>query len=225
MGLKLFHITEYAQSVFLSPESQREATHPWVVLLVASVWLSLVGNWALWRALFKLPEFATSTPWGLLITLALLVMCAISLLLTVLNWHFTLKPAITLLLLLAAFNTHLLLTQDGFLDRSLIQRMTQDPQSVLRSMGSWRLFFTVSVLGAAPAIWLWRMSIRRVTFMPNVVQNIGFLGLLGAVLCGLWLVERNVLAALMESQPRLAELINPFNTLGSLAQGLKGSAQ
>lgn len=222
MGLKLFHITEYAQSVFLSPESQRDATHPWVILLVSSLWLNLVGNWALWRALFTLPEFSATTPWGLVITLALMVTCAISLLLAVLNWHITLKPAIMLLLFLAAFNTYLLLTQDGFVDNRLLQRMAQDPQEVLRAVGSWRLFFTESVLGAAPAIWLWRTAIRRVTFMPNLVQNVSFILLLGAVLGGLWLIERHALTALFENQPQLAELISPFNTLGSLAQNLKG---
>lgn len=222
MGLKLFHITEYAQSVFLSPESQRDATHPWVILLVSSLWLSLVGNWALWRTLFKLPEFSAATPWGLVITLALMVTCAISLLLAVLNWRITLKPAITLLLFLAAFNTYLLLTQDGFVDSRLLQRTAQDPQEVLRAVGSWRLFFTVSVLGAAPAIWLWRTAIRRVIFMPNLIQNVSFIVLLATVLGGLWLFERQALTALLESQPQLAELITPFNTLGSLAQGLKG---
>jgi lipid A ethanolaminephosphotransferase len=174
MGLKLFHITEYAESMFLSPESQREAIHPWVVLLVSGLWLTLVGNWGLWRALVKLPEFSTASPWGLLITLALMVMCVIGLLLAVMNWHFTLKPALTLVLLLAAFNTHLLMTQNGFLDSPLIQRMAQDPQAVLRSLRSWSLFFTVIVLGVAPSIWLWRTSIRRVSFMPNLVQRACF---------------------------------------------------
>ncbi len=225
MGLKLFHITEYAQSVFLSPESQREAIHPWVVLLASGLWLALVGNWVLWRALLKLSEFASATPWGLFITLALMVVCAISLILAMLNWHFTLKPTITLLLFIAAFNTYLLLTQDSFLDSHLLQRMAQEPQNVLRDLSSWRLFFTVSILGAAPTIWLWRTSIRRVSLMPNLVQNISFILLLSAMLGGLWLGERNALTSLQESQPQLARLINPFNTLLGLLQSLKDSTQ
>ncbi len=216
MGLKLFHITEYAQSVFLSPESQREATHPGVVLLVASAWLSLVGNWALWRALFTLPAFSAATPWGLFITLGLVVACLIGLILTALNWHFTLKPALTLVLLLAALNTHLLLTQDGFVDSPLLQRLAQDPQEVLRAVGSWRLFFTLTVLGAAPALWLWRTSIRRITLLPNLVQNMGLILLLSAVLFGLWLSQRQALTSLLASQPRFFEWINPLNTLLSL---------
>lgn len=225
MGLKLFHITEYAQSVFLSPESQREAIHPWVVLLASGLWLALVGNWVLWRALLKLSEFASATPWGLVITLALMVVCAISLILAMLNWHFTFKPTITLLLFIAAFNTYLLLTQDSFLDSHLLQRMAQEPQYVLRDLSSWRLFFTVSILGAAPTIWLWRTSIRRVSLMPNLVQNISFILLLSAMLGGLWLGERNALTSLHESQPQLARLINPFNTLLGLLQSLKDSTQ
>ena len=225
MGLKLFHITEYAQSVFLSPESQREAIHPWVVLLASGLWLAFVGNWALWRTLLKLPEFANATPWGLFITLALMVVCAMSILLALLNWHFTLKPTITLLLFIAAFNTYLLLTQDTFLDSQLLRRMAQEPQTVLPDLSSWRLFFTVSILGVGPSIWLWRTSIRRVTLMPNLVQNISFILLLVAVLVSLWLIERHALASLQESQPQLAGLITPFNSLLSLIQALKGSAQ
>lgn len=219
MGLKLFHITEYAQSVFLSPQSQREARPAWLVLLVSGLWLSLVGNWALWRFLVKLPEFSNATPWPMLITLALMLMCAINLLLAVLNWHFTLKPTITLLLLLAAFNTHLLLTQDGFVDSHLLQRLMHEPQALLRDLSSWRLFFTIGVLGAAPAIWLWRTSVRRTTLMPNLIQNMVLMVLLGLALWGLWHVGHKDLLALMESQPRLAELVNPFNTLWSLVQG------
>jgi lipid A ethanolaminephosphotransferase len=221
MGLRLFHITEYAQSVFLSPESQREATPAWVVLLASGLWLALVGNGALWLALFKLPAFSTATPWGLIVTLALMVMCAISMLLCVLNWHFTLKPAITLALLLAAFNTHGLLTQNGFLDSHLIQRMANEPQEVLLRLRSWGLFFTLIVIGAAPALWLWRTSIRRVTLVPNLMQNIIFILLLGLVLLGLWLVDGNALSALVQSQPELAELVTPINTFRSLTNTLR----
>jgi glucan phosphoethanolaminetransferase (alkaline phosphatase superfamily) len=81
---------------------------------------------------------------------------------------------------------------------------------------------TLTVLGFAPALWLWRTSIRRFTLLPNLVQNVSFILLLGILLAGLELVERTALTSLIKSQAQLAELINPFNTLWSLTQGLKG---
>lgn len=226
MRLRLFHITEYAQSQFLSPETQRQSSHPWVILLVSSLWLAIPGNWVLWRTVLNLPGHSIGDqPWFLVVSLALMLTCAIGLLLCVVNWHLTLKPVITLMLLMAAFNTEGMLMQDKLLDASLLGNVLQDPSVHLRAVLSWRLFTSLMLLCVVPAVWLWRTPVRRFTLMPNLIQNIFFALIVGVLLLGLWLANHHDLTALMQSQPKLGTLINPFNTLWSLAQGLKGSAQ
>jgi lipid A ethanolaminephosphotransferase len=226
MRLRLFHITEYAQSQFLSPETQRQSSHPWVILLVSSLWLALPGNWVLWRTLLNLPGHSIGAqPWFLIVSLALMLTCAIGLMLCVVNWHFTLKPVITLMLLMAGFNTEGVLPQDKLLDASLLSHVLQDPSIQWRALLSWRLFTSLLLLCVVPAIWLWRTPVRRFTLMPNLMQNIFFALIVGVLLLGLWFANQQALSALVQSQPTLSALINPFNTLWSLAQGLKGSAQ
>jgi lipid A ethanolaminephosphotransferase len=226
MRLRLFHITEYAQSQFLSPETQRQSSHPWVILLVSSLWLAIPGNWVLWHTLLNLPGHSIGDkPWFLIVSLALMLTFAISLLLCVVNWHLTLKPVITLMLLLAAINTEGMLTQDKLLDANLLSQVLQAPSAQVRAIFNWRFFTILMLLCVAPAIWLWRTAVRRFTLVPNLIQNIFFALIVSGLLIGLWLANQHDLTALMQNQPKLGALINPFNTLQSLTQTLMGQPQ
>ncbi len=226
MGLKLFHITEFAESLWISPASQREASHPWVVILLASLWLAIPGNWVLWRSLSSPPGNAAPLPWWpFLVTLPLLMTCSIGFLLSFFNWRWTLKPVIILLLLFAALNTHLQLTQDRFVDASLIQRVRQDPVGQLHSLLSWQLFFTLSLLTIAPTVWLCRKPMRRAPLLSNLTQNIVLLLVMGSVLLGLWLANQKELSSLSHSHPQFRAWLNPFNSIHPLTNLLMSPAQ
>ena len=96
MSLRLFHVTEFAQSM-LSPADQREARHPAQLLLLASLWLALAGNLPLWRELARLPMDFGSLLWiGL--CFGLLTTAALGVLLSLLNWSWLLKISVMPLL-------------------------------------------------------------------------------------------------------------------------------
>lgn len=216
MTLKLFHITEFAESAYLSPETQREAIHPVMVVCLASLWLTLACNVPLWRELSLLSQ-ETTQRWWLGLRLALLLGSALTALLSLLCWRRTFKPATLLLLLLAGLNLPLMLEQASFLDLSA---GPSNWGTQLRHAFSWQLAGWFLALGLLPALWLWRLPIRRVPLLANLRQNSVLLALSCAVFAGTWWFSAQDVSALMDGQPQLARRLNPISSFQPQASEL-----
>lgn len=214
MGLRLFHITEFAQSM-LSPAAQREARHPALLLLLASLWLALAGNLPLWRELWRLPMSTGSLLW-ISLCFVLLTAAALGALFSLLNWSWLLRPVITLLLWLVACNTVLLWAGHSYLQAGMLPSGWRPVLAQLRAVPLWELLLAFGLLALLPTVLLWTSSLRRIALTHRVPQNllllVSFLVLLGLV----WFVGRSALLPLLQDQPRWLELLTPFNTLLSL---------
>lgn len=213
MSVRLFHVTEFAESAFLSPQVQREACHPFLLILMASVWLAAATNLPLWFTLMRDAGGNTATPWWLapgLLLLMTLVLCAG---LGLLAWRWTLKPALVLLLLLAAVNTHLLLKHGLYFDAAALARLSQASWPEVRAFVGWQFLATVLILGVLPAVLAWRLPVRRRTPWQNLWQNAVFLLAIGGLLLGWWRLATPELFDFAGSQQAR---LNPFNSLFSL---------
>lgn len=214
MALRLFHITEFAQSM-LSPAAQREARHPVRVLVLAAVWLALAGNLPLWRALASLPGSALQLL-GLGLCLALLLSCLLAALLALLNWPGPLRPLVTALLALAGFNTLALLAGQPALHAATALPQLLSLPALLRALGSGSSALVLGLLLALPALWLWSRRLRRQPLWQRLAQNL----LLAAASLGiaalLWWLGQTALLPLLQDQPRWLALLTPLNTLLSL---------
>jgi lipid A ethanolaminephosphotransferase len=220
MSLRLFHITEFAESRLLSPASQRNAVHPYVVVLLFSLWMASVCNLPLWQALLRLSDSDSGKVWWIGIGLALMMASALVMLLSLLTWHRVLKISLTLLLMLVALNAYFMLTQHVFIDASMIMRIVRNPGTQLRALLNWQFLLIVSLLGVLPAVVLWRMPLRRTPLMQNLAQNLAVFVGACLVLAGLWLYTHQTVASLISNQPQLRQLFNPFNTLQTPVQRL-----
>ena len=214
MSLRLFHITEFADSM-LTPAAQREARHPALLLLLASLWLALAGNFPLWRELTRLPMDLGSLVWiGL--CFALLTTAALGLLLSLLNWPWLLKAVITVLLWLTALNTLLLWAGQAYLNTGLLAQGLPAVLGPLKAQPIWQLVLVFGLLALAPSIWLWQLALRRVALPTRLPQNLLLALLCTCVLAAVWFAGRSALLPLLQEQPRWLELLSPFNTLLSL---------
>lgn len=214
MGLRLFHITEFAQSM-LSPAAQRTSRHPAQLLLLASLWLAVAGNLPLWRELWRLPVDGGPLLWiGL--CFALLTTALLGVLLSLLNWPGVLRSLITVLLWLAALNSLLLWSGHAALQLNW-QPASWKPVIVqLHAISIWHHLLVFGLLALAPSWWLWQVRLRRVALMQRLPQNVLALVLFTALLALVWFGGRDALLPLLQDQPRWLELLNPFNTLLSL---------
>ena len=212
MGLRLFHITEFAQSM-LSPSAQRESRHPALLLLLASLWLAVAGNLPLWRELVRLPMDGGQLLWVAL-CFGLLTTAVLGMLLSVLNWPWLLKLVITGLLWLGALNTVLLWA--GHAPLRLSPGTWPPLLAQVRALPLWQSLLVAGLLALAPSLWLWSVRLRRVALLHRVPQNLVMLALFALVLAGIWFSGRAALLPLLQDQPRWLELLSPFNTLLSL---------
>jgi lipid A ethanolaminephosphotransferase len=217
MAVRLFHLTEFAESALLTPQAQREATHPFILLLAIGTWLATATNLPLWFALLRETMPEAGRPWWLgagLVVLGAVALCAG---LTLVAWRWTLKPVLISLLLLAALNTHLMLKHGMYLDAAAITRALKAHWPEVRTFVSWQLVATVTILGVLPAMLVWRQPLRRRTPQQVLRQNLLLLGLLGGLLFAWWHLATPELFHYVDGH---RSLLNPFNSLLSLGSAL-----
>ena len=219
MTVKLFHLTEFAESL-LSPETQRQASHPFLLMLIANFWLAGVCNFLFWREFFRLPDLSLWQTTWLGLCLLLMMVAALSAFMSLLNWRGVLKTVIVLLLLLAAFNVHLQAGRNPFVNVATLSQPLSDTYAALRAGWSMQAFLTVMALAVVPAIWFVKTPVRRIAVPGTLVQNFLFCMASLIVLAGLWLTSVKQIQPLMKSQPQLQQFINPFNSLWSFGQAL-----
>lgn len=213
MGLRLFHVTEFAQSA-LTPTAQREAIHPSRLLLLGSLWLALAGNLPLWRELSRQPMDLGQLLW-IGICIALLSAGALAALLTLVNWPWLLKLSLTGLWWLAVLNTAMLWNTVAANPSALLQPGWRSALAQLLQASHW-YWFAFGVLALLPALLMWRAPLRRVAMAHVLPQNILTLLLCSSFVVLVWFAGRQSLLPLLQDQPRWLELLNPFNTLLNL---------
>ena len=165
--VKLFHVTEFAESVFQSPLSHRTAIHPlWIMLLVA-LWVATVGHWPLWLTLAGQAQVGAASLSMLAILAAQLALGAL-LWLAPFGWRWTLKYAMTLMLFWSALGSCAM-----WLQRAAGESVAVSPGGLLQfllnsdnwaRLQSWPCVLTLLLLAALPAALLWRGRIRRIPF-------------------------------------------------------------
>ncbi len=216
MGLKLFHESEFAQS-HLTPEHQRGAPHPAVLVVALALWVATAGNVALWGQLLALPDLASGHKlWLALDMLAILAACC-GALLGLLCWRWTFKPTATALLLLCAWGADVMLLSPGPVDGALLARALDAPLQAWAANGLLPGTALLLVLGVAPVVWLWRTRVRRLPLRRAARHN----GVLLAVCAAVFLFASLVFHQLPEHQ-LLRELLNPMSLVGGLAHGPPG---
>jgi lipid A ethanolaminephosphotransferase len=169
MSLKLFRSTGY--SSILSAGETRVAMHPGWVILFTSVWAGFASNQALWRELS-----APSGRGGLVNALAVgtFMAAAGAVVLSLLGWHKTLKPAATLVLFVTALAAATSVPLDG--GSFSLSRL------VLPSWGGllhWQTWASLAVLALLPAICIYKTKVRRLPGNKQLGVN-----LIGAMMAG-----------------------------------------
>lgn len=213
MSLKLFRSTEFAESSHFLPSVQRMAIHPFWVAALASAWLATACNFVLWRELLRLPGMESIEGLWFGLRLGLSIFALLCALLGLLNWRWSFKPVITLLLFCSAFSTHLMLSHSMVIDASIAAWIFQSRAQAVSVFFSSAFLVIMLVLAVLPSLWLWRTPVQRIPTLPCLAQNILFVvasALLLAAMC--YLFEPDLSQQLRE-QTTLRQFINPLNSL------------
>lgn len=176
--VKLFHVTEFAQSMLQSPQSHRSAIHPlWVTLLVA-LWIATVGHWPLWQTMVLQTEPGSIRP-ALTLLLAAQIGLGALFWLALTGWRWLFKTAITGLLIWTALGCCAMGLQLASGDAvavspSTMLRFVSQPVNWGRMLNG-QCLLNVLLIAVVPATLIWRSRIRRIPVTSRIVMNAGLL--------------------------------------------------
>ena len=195
----------------------RRPFNPLTLAVLAGAWIAALPNWPLWHALLALPENASTRGALFIAGFGVMIAALLVVLLAPLAWRATIKPAIALLLLAAAFGAHFMGSYGVVIDTLMITNVLQTDAREVRDLLSWRMLVTVTLLAGLPIALLWRAPLARTRVLPQAGRNllalIAALLVLGALLFALFAD----LSATMRNHRSLRYLINPVNSLYALA--------
>lgn len=188
---------------------------PIVPIVAASLWLAGPANWPLWRSLAALPDLQGPRGAAFALALGLMVAALSAALLGLLAWRATLKPAIALLLLVAATGAHFMGTYGVVIDPTMIVNAAGTDAREVRDLLDARLLLSLALLAGLPSWWLWRLPVGHAPWRMALLGNavVVVLGLASVVVLGF--VFYPDLAGTMRAHKALRYEISPFNALYS----------
>lgn len=186
--------------------------------LVVALWLTLVGNLALWRQLYALPEVSG---WHGMRFLGLMAtgLCAVLVAILGLSaWPRVFKPVATLMLLIAAGATHFMLTYSTLIDSSMVMNIWHTDTREATDLFSLRFVWTLLGVGIIPAGWLCSRPVRSSRILARLGTVVGLVlggGLVAAL--ALFLMFQDF-ASVMRNHKSVRYLINPLNSVYAVAK-------
>ena len=210
------------RSAFNSSAGAVSGWNPLTLAMLTGVWIAALPNWPLWRALAALPEMSSVRGWILMTGLCLMIAAMATALLALAAWRFTIKPAITVLLLMAATGAHFMGSYGVVIDPTMMTSVVQTNVHEVGDLLSSRLLGSVLMLAGLPLIVIWRMRLRPVNGWAQAGRNVfgltAALLLLAALVVGLF----GDLSVTMRNHKSLRYLINPANSVyGLVAVGMR----
>jgi lipid A ethanolaminephosphotransferase len=198
--------------MFLDPPV-RPARSVQVLVVIASLWLAVLGNLALWKTLLGLPDLTGWHGAAFGVAFALIIASVTAAVLSLFAWRWTLKPAISLLLLLAAFATYYMLMYGIVVDTPMLINVLQTDPREARDQMSWQLLGTVLGLAVLPMVWLWRQPVIALTLPNQMLRNAAMLAGSLAVAFGTTQLVFQDFSSLMRNYIEMRYQINPLNSI------------
>lgn len=201
-------------------KSSTSGIHSTWVILFSALWLTTLGNLALWLELKNLPESHDLQAFGFAMSFALLIAALICMVLSLFSWHWLLKPVISVFLIAAALGAYFMLSYGVVIDSTMVENALQTDLRETRDLLSWKMMAMLGVIALLPMSLLWRTHVKRLSALRQLWHN----ALL--FICSLALALTAVLpnyqqfASTMRNNVQLRFLINPLNSFYALGEVL-----
>ena len=198
--------------MFITPETRPSRSAAWLIVL-ASVWMAVVGNLPLWQILLHDPDIEGWHRVSLMLGFAVMIACLTASLLSVVAWRWTLKPAIAVLMLFCALASHYMWQYGIVVDTPMLINVLQTDTHEASDQLSLALGLQVLLLAVLPTWWLWRQPMKSLLWVQQLWHNVVMcVGGVAAMLVVLVLVYQDF-SSLMRNQFMMRYQINPLNSV------------
>ena len=192
--------------------SQHLGWHPAWVALFSSLWLTSAGNIALWSQIHQLPEVTGLRGFAFAIGLGAIITAVISAILSLLNWRWLLKPAITVFFLSAASGAYFMMSYGIVIDSTMITNVVQTDAKEALDLMDWHMLIGLVLLGILPSWILWKIPVKPLRLGQQIIGNILSLAISLLVIVGAMFAIYQDLSSIMRNHTELRYLINPLNS-------------
>jgi lipid A ethanolaminephosphotransferase len=198
--------------------SSKLGIHPSWLIVLTSLWLATICNFALWREIVRLPEMNDWRAVWFGVAFAVLIAALICMLMTLLCWRWTLKPVIALFLTSAAFGAYFMLSYGVVIDEAMMVNVLHTDLRESADLASWKLVLVVLFMAVLPIVLLWKIPVKRLGFFKIIGSNaLLFIASLVVFAVVLFPIYQDF-ASTMRNNIQLRFLINPLNSFYGLAQ-------
>jgi lipid A ethanolaminephosphotransferase len=188
------------------------------LILLTSLWLAGVGNIAIWRALWLMPEITGWHGMAFLLAFFALIAALHAAFLSLFAWRPTFKPVLIFCLIAAALGANFMLTYGVVIDRTMMVNVLQTDVRESKELLNLQLIVILGLMAMLPAAWVWRLELKSGTFLSQLKRNV--LTLLGAMVVAVVVVMLTYqsMASVMRNHKQIRFMINPLNSIYALGE-------
>ena len=185
------------------------------VVLLAAVYLTLFANVAFFRNLFAT---FSDTPWGPfhLVSLALALLCAMVVFLSVISFRAILKPALVALFLASVVTAYFMDTYNVIIDRDMIANVAATDSAESWDLLTPRLFVYIGLLGLLPSLAVARIRLRPATAWQGLSSRLMLAGGALLIMLALALMSSAFYASFVREHKQLRYYANPLTPVYSV---------
>ena len=196
----------------------RRPMSPLWLVLATSLWMTLVGNGALWQRLSGLNLLAGGRGLAFGVALWLAIWALLAALLGLFAWRPTLKPLLVVLLFSTALARHFMGSYGVLIDPGMLVNAMQTDWREAGALLNWQLLAGVLVLAALPAWLVWRQPVAYGGMRRQLWRNPAFSLAALLALAALVLAMFQPLASASRNNKDLRYLVNPVSSVVSVVR-------
>jgi lipid A ethanolaminephosphotransferase len=192
--------------------------NPLSLLMIVSLWLTVVCNNALWRELSRIGNLKTTSNYVFAMGLGIIIFAALCAVFALLAWRRTIKPVLIFLLIAAAMGSYFMVSYGVVIDTTMMVNVLQTNPRETRDLLNFKFFITLLLLGVLPSIWIARVRVRSIVWLQQGFLNATFLIAACAVFSLTVAIFYQNFSSLMRNHTQVRYLINPLNSVFALAE-------
>ena len=186
--------------------------HPAWVALWGSLWLASIGNFALWQQVHQLPEVNGFRGLAFALGFGVIITCALTAVLSFLNWRGWLKPVLSVFFLSAASGAYFMVSYGIVIDSSMITNVVQTDTKEALDLLNWRMLISLLVLGILPCWVLWKTPLQVLRLRQQIWSNTLTAVVSVVVIVAALLAIFQDFSSIMRNHTQLRYLVNPLNS-------------
>jgi lipid A ethanolaminephosphotransferase len=200
----------------------RPALHVETLVLAASLFMVAAANGPFWRAALAGRDWAAGSTWLFTVAVSVALTALYLAFGAAVSNRYTVKPILTVLLLVTAATAYYMDRYGIYFDRSMLRNVLATDYKEARELLGWGMLLHILLLGALPAALVWWPTVKTRPLGRAFAFRLGWIALAVGISAASLLLVLADFASLMRNHKDVRYLITPGNVVAALAANAFG---